>query len=297
MKAQSTASAAAEERKGRHAETGLHPAGTDGYKPKNTFTPGSAIEVLLENLKLLLLGPFVVALVTFGIVSLWPKSYTSVAYLALDETGARVADARMRSSPVLDKVLTGYKAPKATLEARRRYIEDNRRIIVAAGESQKTSNLFRLEYTDGDPATAQKVNSLFIEAWLESTRPAPDKRDAIEAEIERADTQSKSISKLIERLEKDAPSLIAQSLQGELATPILGLIAKRDQNLATLITLRNSLSGVSRDVIFGTPDLPEEPSWPRRGIITILAAFAAALLLLAFVILRRFVVAPSRRGS
>jgi hypothetical protein len=270
------------ERKDVQPEVYQKPSARSGFGFEALFA------LVLENLKLLLLGPVIAGLVAFGIASFLPKSYTSVAYLALDETGARVADARMRSTPVIDKVLSEITAPRETLEARRRFVDGNLRMVVAAGESQKTSSLFRLEYSDRSPQVAQKVNSLFLEAWLESTKPAPDKRAAIEAEIERTDAQTKSISLLIDRLQKDAPSLVAQSLQGELATPILGLITKRDQNLANLVTLRNSLNGVSRDVLFGPPDLPEEPSWPKRGIITILAAFVTGLLLLMFVILRRF---------
>jgi hypothetical protein len=245
-------------------------------------------DLIKDNLKLLVLGPILATLVAFAVTSGLPKWYTSVAYLELYEAGARIADARMRSSPVLDKVLSEYNAPQGTLEGRRRFLEDNRHVSVAAGETQRTSNLFRLEYSDKSPQVAQKVNTLFIEAWIESTKPRPDLRAIIEAEIERTDTQAKSISQLIDRLQKDASSLLAQGPQGELATPILGLIAKRDQNLAQLITLRNSLNGMSRDVIFGKPDLPEEPSWPRRGMITILAGFLAALLLLIFVLVRRF---------
>jgi hypothetical protein len=262
----------------------------EAYKPsaKNGFGFEALFALVLQNLKLLLLGPVMAGFFAFGIASFLPRSYTSVAYLALDETGARVADARMRSIPVIDKVLAEVSVPQNTLEARRRFVDGNLRMVVAAGESQKTSGLFRLEYSDRSPQVAQKVNSLFLEAWLESTKPAPDKRAAIEAEIERTEAQTKSISLLIDRLQKDAPSLVAQSLQGELATPILGLITKRDQNLANLVTLKNSLNGVSRDVLFGAPDLPEEPSWPKRGIITLLAASVTGLLLLMFVILRRF---------
>jgi hypothetical protein len=265
------------------------PEESNGGGPKNASTLGAFVTLISDNLKLLVLGPIVVGIVALGVASAWPKSYTSVAYLALDENEARAADVRMRSTPVLDKVLAEFKVQGNTLEARRRHIEENRRIIVAAGTSPKISSLFRLEYTDRDPAIAQKINSIFIEAWLGTTRPAPDRRATLEADIERTELQAKSISQLIERLERDSPSLLAQnSLQGELATPILGLIAKRDQNLANLIMMRNSLKGVSRDVVFGAPDLPEEPSWPRRGIITVLAAFTAGLLLLVFVILRRF---------
>jgi uncharacterized protein involved in exopolysaccharide biosynthesis len=289
MKAEfaATSSSDAEERPGIGAEIARRQAGAD--LPKDAYGFGAFVEVILANLKLLLLGPAIAGLVAFGIASVLPKSYTSVVYLSFDEAAARIADARMRSTHVLDKVLAGFNAPQATLEARRRYIEENRRIVVAAGDTQKTSKLFRMEYSNGDPVVAQKVNSLLIEAWLESTKPQPDGRAVIEAEIERVDAQAKSISRMIERLEKDSPSLVAQqSLQGELATPILNLIAKRDENLSNLITLRNSLNGISRDVIFGAPDLPEEPSWPRRGMITVLAVTVTALLLLLFVIVRRF---------
>jgi hypothetical protein len=276
-------------RKNADPQTVSYQTGTRG---RSSTGPAFGLEALgaaiLESLKLLLLGPVIVGVVAFGIVNVLPKWYTSVVYLNLDETGARTADVLMRSTPVLDKVLTEFKAPRDTLEARRRFLEDNRRIRVAPGDIQRTSNLFRMEYSDRDPRVAQKVNTLFIEAWLESTRPPPEKRATIEAEIERTDLQAKSISQLIDRLQKDATSLVAQSLQGELATPLSGLIAKRDQSLAILITLRNSLKGLSRDVVFGTPDLPEEPSWPKRGIITLLAGFTAGLLLLMFVIFRRF---------
>jgi hypothetical protein len=277
------------ERRNSDAQPVLHKAAASARPVfRRRLSVKTLADLIKDNLKLLVLGPILAALVAFAVTSALPRWYTSAAYLVLDEAGARTADARMRSSPVLDKVLSEYNAPRGTLEGRRRFLEDNRHLGVAAGETQRTSNLFRLEYSDESPQIAQKVNTLFIEAWLESTKPGPELRATIEAEVERTDTQSKSISELIDRLQKDAPSLVAQSLQGEFATPILGLIAKRDQNLAQLITLRNSLNGKTRDVIFGKPDLPEEPSWPRRGMITILAGFLAALLLLIFVLMRRF---------
>jgi hypothetical protein len=248
-----------------------------------------AVQIILANAKLLVLGPALAALVAFGIASFLPKSYTSAVYLRLDEGEARAADALMQSIPVIDRVLAEYTPPEATLDARRTHIEKNRRIVLAAGETQKTSKLFRMEYSDRNPTVAQRVSSRLIAAWLESTKPPPDKRAAIEAEIERTEIQAKAITQLIERLEKDAPSLVAaQSLQGELATPIASLLAKRDENLASLIRLKNSLKGLSEDVVFGTPSLPDVPSWPNRGILVILTTVVTALLLIVFVILRRF---------
>jgi hypothetical protein len=243
--------------------------------------------LVLENLKLLLVGPVVVGVIAFGIASALPKWYTSTAYLSLDEAGARAADSLMRSTPVLDKVLAKLDAPRDGFEARYKSLDSNRRIVVAPGEIQNASKLFRLEYSDRDPRAAQKINSLFVDAWLDSTKPPPKKRRVIEAEIERRELQAKSISQLLDRLQKDATSLVTQSQQGELATPMMNLIEKRDENLEALVSLRESLNGLSSDVVFGPPDLPGEPSWPKKAIITILAVIVSTLLLLVFVILRR----------
>ena len=147
-------------------------AATGGKYPLTGSRIGEFVDAIADHLKLLLLGPIIAALVVLGIVSMLPKSYTSVAYLALDETGARVADARMRSAPVLDKVLSDFRAPRDTLEARRRFVAGNLRIVVAEGETQRTSGLFRMEYSDRNPLVAQKVNSLFIEAWLDFDQAA-----------------------------------------------------------------------------------------------------------------------------
>jgi hypothetical protein len=281
-----TPSPDSEARENIRADSGRRQADADPLKYATSFDAFTAM--ILRHLKLLLLGPVIAGLVAFGAASFLPKWYTSAVYLNLDETAARQADARMRSAPVLDKVLAGIKAPQNTLEENRRFIEENRRIVVAAGDAQKTAKLFRLECSNKDPVAARNICSFLIEAWLASTKPGPDKSASIQAEIERTETQVKSVTQLIDRLQKDAPTLVAQSLQGELATPILGLITKRDESLSNLITLRNSLNGTSHDVVFGAPDLPEEPNWPKRGVITILAAAAMELLLLLFVILRRF---------
>jgi hypothetical protein len=82
------------------------------------------------------------------------------------------------------------------VEARRALLARNRRIVVAPGELQKTSSLYRLEYSDRDPHVAQKVNALLVEAWLDFTKPPPEKRSSIEAEIERRDSLAKSISQM-----------------------------------------------------------------------------------------------------
>ena len=245
------------------------------------------LRIIATNLKLLIASALLAGIAGFTVASFTTKYYRSSAYLSFGEDLARAANSIMSSPQTLDKVLAKIKVPGDTIEARRRYIDSNRSIVVAPKEIPRTSKLFRLDFVSPDPHVAQQVNTLFIEAFIESTKPPPNKASVIKADIERNEVQAKSISELLERLAKEAPSLLVQnSLQGELATPIVALIGKRDQNLANALALKQQLLGVSEDIVFWPPDLPEEPVWPQRSLIAALSAIGGGLLMLAFAALR-----------
>jgi uncharacterized protein involved in exopolysaccharide biosynthesis len=238
------------------------------------------------NLKLVFVGALLAGIAGLAWASVRTKYYMSSAYLRLDENAARSASAMMSSPVTLDKVLAKITVPGNTIEARRRYIEGNRRMVVAPNEIPRTSKFFRLDVTNTDPRAAQQINTLLLQSWIESTKPPPYRARTLEAEIERLESQTKTITELLERLSKEAPTLIAEnSMQGELATPIVALTTKRDQNLAAISGLKEQLLGLTEDVILSPPDLPEESVSARRGLIAVLSAIAGGLLTLAFVLL------------
>ena len=228
-----------------------------------------------------------------------------MAHLDLDEAGAQAADARMRSIPVVDRVLSRYDAPGTTVEARRRYIERNTRIMIAPGASRKTARLYRMEYSDRSPTIARRVNELLLDAWLESTKPGPEERAASDAEIQRLDARAKAAANIISELESDASDHSLRSMRGALVEMIVSLSIRQEETLAKLARLRKPMSGVTRDVIIGEPSLPEEASWPNRAVIVILTVAATGLLLAIFVALRpglrtyawRFPGAPANPSS
>lgn len=245
------------------------------------------LRIIATNLKLLIASALLAGIAGFAVASLKPKYYTSSAYLRIDENAARSANAVMSSPPTLDKVLSKTKVPGDTLEERRRFIDENRRIVVAPNEIPRTSKFFRLDFTSRDPRAAQQINTLLIEAWIEATKPPPFRASTLQTDIDRIESQTKTISDLLERLSKDAPTLLAEnSMQGELATPMVALMAKRDQNRAAIAALKEQLLGVTEDVVFGPPDLPEEPDPSRRSLIAALSAIGGGLLMLAFLALR-----------
>lgn len=245
------------------------------------------LRTIANNLKTLIAGVLLGGAAGFVVASTATKYYVSSAYLAINEDSARSANAIMSSPPVVDKVLAKIRVPGDTVEARRRFIDDSRRIVVAPNEIPRTSKMYRLDFTGTDPHFAQQANSLLIGSWIESTKPPPNRSHVIQTEIDRLELQATTISDLLEKLMKEAEPLLSQtSIQGEFATPIVGLVTKRDQNLATVITLKQQLLGVSEDVIFSPPGLPEESVSPRRGLIAVLSAVGGGLLMLAFFMLR-----------
>jgi uncharacterized protein involved in exopolysaccharide biosynthesis len=243
--------------------------------------------IVATNLKLLIAGALLAGIAGYVVASSKTKYYTSSAYLRMDENGARSANAIMSSPVTLDKVLAKIKVPGDTIEARRRFIDGNRRMVVAPGEIPRTSKFFRHDFTSSDPRVAQQVNSLILESWIEATKPPPYRTSSLQSDIERIESQTKTMSDLIDRLSKETPTLLAEnSMQGELASPIAALIIKRDQNRASIMGLKEQLLGVTEDVILSPPDLPEEPVSTRRSVIAVLWAIGGGLLMFAFVGLR-----------
>jgi hypothetical protein len=247
-------------------------------KPQRVVTVDDLMSMGWRKFLLLLIAPIAAAAIAYGIAGLLTPRYTSVAYLKLDEAGARAADALMRSSPVADKVMARLGLPEGTVDGLPR-LNDNRRIIVAAGDLQATAKLFRLEYSDKDPHVAQRINSLFIDAWLSSAGPSLERHNGLNAEIQRKNGLIEDISKQINWAVKDLSPRASQENQSEILVIIKNLLEKREQQVNQVSSLITEDNGVAPDSVFGSPDLPVKPSWPEKRIIAILAGAITALCL------------------
>lgn len=249
---------------------------------------------LAEGHRLLIAGPLVAAALAFGVTTFIPKTYTSVAYLALNAEKAQAAETMMRSPVILESLLKQHPDPKDAGTAPQQRLNSLRKAIKLSappGTSRKTASLFMLEVELRDPARAQAINKSLIEAWLEATKPKPLRKAELEEELSRAEAQFNSVSGLIQRFEEEAPKLVLpSSLQGQLATPLASLLQQRAALLKTVIELRRNLRGDNdRDVVFSPPTLPYEHSSPRRGFVTVVAALLTSAVLLLYVLLRHLI--------
>jgi uncharacterized protein involved in exopolysaccharide biosynthesis len=251
---------------------------------RGVVSVGDLISIGKKKILLLLLAPVGAALIAYAITSLVPARYTSVAYLKLDEAGARSADALMRSPPVLDKVIAGLGKPEGRIDVAPK-LNENRRIVVAAGDFETTAKLFRLEYTDREPRVAQQINHLFIDAWLATAGTSQDRRAAIEAEIQRRNVHINDLSQQINWITGDLTLRASAEKQSEILVIIKSLLERREEEVDRVSGLMSDLNNFPMDTVFSPADLPAQPSWPQKGIIAILAGAITALGLLAFVVL------------
>src|SRR5262249_49398481 len=134
----------------------------------------------------------------------------------------------------------------------------------------------------------QAINTALIDRLLEVVKPGPIKKARLEAQLKRAQAELRSISTLVERLEKETPNLVLQSsLQGELATPLVSLLQQRAVRAQSVMDLEEALAGgLDQDAIVAAPSLPVEPSGPRKLVIAIGVALVSGVVLLVLVVLR-----------
>lgn len=244
------------------------------------------VEIVWRNLKLLLIVPTLAGLGAFAVTSVTPEWYTSVAYLTLDEPGARSADAIMHSPPVLNAVSRAVGDSEQTSDPLREALDRNRRIVVAPGNVGGAAKLFRLEYSDRDPRRAQKINDAFITAWIEAEKAPPDALSKVNADIGRIQLRLTSLSELLDELLNRVQAAVDANQKNEVAVRARDLLLANHLDFADVVAVVRKMRGVSRAVVFSEPSLPQEPSWPKRTIVSVLAAFAAALIALIFVLLR-----------
>lgn len=244
------------------------------------------VEIVWRNLKLLLIVPALASLGAFAVTSLTPKWYTSVAYLTLDESAARSADAIMHSPPVLDAVSRAIGESDAASDARRKGLDRNRRIVAAPGTVQGAAKLFRLEYSNRDPRRAQQINEAFISAWIEAAKPPPDAPSKVNADLNQIQSRLSSISGLLDEMLTRVQTEVDAIQKDQIAVKTRDLLLANHLDFADVVVILRSMRTVSRATVFSNPNLPKEPSWPKRTIVSILAAFAAGLIALIFVLLR-----------
>lgn len=261
--------------------------------------------LIVENIKLLILGPAIAGLLVFGYGYLIPPRFTSHAILALPAPSPSAslvlpamptpaqASFAITSPFILDSVIqslnlaTGHSVQQARM-----------RLLGQIKLTTKDGLLF-LEVNADTPVAAQALAAAMIDAWLKSTVPGASDRADLEARLEYAENSLKYLSDVLRSVAKNgADNSRKLSIQGDGGVSAIE-VQKRYLNEA--LAIRRVFHGLSRDVVLQMPSLPTEPVKSTTFLSVSLAVLSAEFVLLLWIFLRQswkqLTLAPSSAGK
>jgi hypothetical protein len=242
------------------------------------------LAVLVEHWKVIVVATLVAGVLAYGVCLLLPKVYTSIAYLGpLEEINAKATEVVIQSAPVLDPVIEKFPQYRDgySLENRREYLNSKLSWKVVKGSPPKTA-IYTLSLDDRDPNRAQSMLSAILDRWLETLAPRPDTSARLEKTLEASEIQANDLSQVISELKKRPDALVADIRSGYYPPNIVDMMKMRTETAAKIVELTQQLRAGSRDLIFRAPNLPQEPSGPRKIIIVPVAMAVTLVVLIAF---------------
>lgn len=258
---------------------------------QSPYHPGTPIEqdevslldmlvTLVENAKLLIIGPLLVGLCALGIGYVLPQTYESVAVLQAEQLTASL----MTTAAVLDPVAIklGLAKDESAEEARS---ELRQSIKTTVGRNDK---LLTLTVSAPTPQQAQaKANAVLEQTYLRS-RPKGTVRARLEAQLAEAQGRLKNAenaaASLLKRLDSSAVSATSGN---ELARGYAELLNVTNAAQNQVSALEAQLEGLSDAQLIQAPTLPQKTSQPKKALLAIGATLATGLALLLVVFIQQ----------
>ena len=235
--------------------------------------------VIAENLRLLVLGPLLAALLALGIVSFLPRTWESVTLL---RGGSPTLATVVTSPAVLLPVarVQGVPAGKALDAA----VEDLRK-RVKANFNAKDQVLTVTVTADTPDAALALGNRIFGQLKLASA-PAGPERTRLESQIadisRREEQLDGSIQALSARL-REAPGAASSDSVRSYGQ----LISTAHQLSADRMVIAKQLAGVDESNLLQAPSLPDRPVSRKGAVVALVSALATGFLLLLWVFARQ----------
>lgn len=244
-----------------------------------------ALLALSRRLRLLVLGPLIVASLVVGALLALPSSFHSQAIIVLPlpkptvteigtlsasvpatALGLAQAASVMKSPMVLDKVFLAMNPGSGTPD------DKKRNALAARIQASPTKDgLLKIDVTAASALEAQKTADLLIDAWLVTTKPAPKQQAELENRLAHAR----------ENLRKTQAILASQKSS---FLSVAGLGELLDRFFYQSLEIERQLSGLNRDVVLQSPTLASGPVSQPYATVFLLVAFGVELLMIIWIL-------------
>jgi capsular polysaccharide biosynthesis protein len=236
------------------------------------------LQTIVDNLRLLVIGPILVGLLALGWASFLPKTYQSTAILNADQTTASL----MHSAAVLDPIASqlGYTPLMSSDEARAEL-----KAQVKANFSAK-DKLLTLTAQANSPQAAQALAQAVLQQAYIQSQPRDSAKLRLQKQLTQAQTREKEATQTAQLLGRklDAAGSAGAS---EVAQGYAQMIAVVKDSQNTQIDIERQLQGLDASALVQEATLPTKHSSPKRSMIATITALAAGFALLLFVLIRQ----------
>lgn len=249
------------------------------------FTLLDLLLVVVDNLRLLVLGPLLAGLLAFVGVSLMPKAYESTAILKANQATASLVN----SASVLDPVAASLGLTKK-LGADDARLELKKKI---KGHLNAKDSLLTLTARSETPQGAQALSQAVLTYTYLNSQPRDSEKLRLQKQLEQAITREKQANQAAMVLAK---KLESNSGVSETAQGYAQLMRVVQESQAVQIDIERQLNGLDSSALVQEPTLPIKHVSAKRGLVTVMTVQAAGFLLLIWVFVRNSL-QKSRRNT
>ena len=265
---------------------------TPTSQPDDEISLLDILVVLSENIKLLVIGPILVAAAAYGISSRLPKTYESTAWLRpvafqsvqSGQSGQGVV-ANLNSQDTLRTFLQSSEGGKWSAGLGEQEALAKLQGTLKASYNAK-QDYVSVSVTGSNPAQAQALCQALIQTGLESLKPAGHLKSQITAKINIEKKSLKEIEDIYAKLSSQLESQ-ASTAQGDKLVESLTRLQERKNDLQnSLLQLENQLAGYGEGILLQEPTLPDKPISPKKFQITLISGMLTGFVLLVWAFLR-----------
>ena len=236
------------------------------------------LQTIVENLRLLVIGPIVAGLLALAGASFWPKTFESTAILKAEPVTVSI----MQSASALDPIASslGY-TPQMPVEDARAKVKGQ----IKANFNAK-DKLLTLTAQANSPQAAQALAQAVLQQTYTQSQPRDSEKFRLHKQLAQAQAREKEANQTAQLF---ARKMDGVGLQGaaEVAQGYAQMIGVVKESQSTQLDIERALQVLDASALVQEATLPTKHVSPKRSLIAIIAGLAAGFTLLLFVFIRQ----------
>jgi capsular polysaccharide biosynthesis protein len=245
-----------------------------------TYTLLDLLVVIVDNLRLLVIGPIFIGLIVFLGASLMPKTYESTAILKSES----LTVGSINSASVLDPIVIslGY-TPKLNLDDARLKLKKQIQINVDTKDK-----LLSLTAQGETPQAAQALTQAILHQIYANSQPRDTEKLRLQKQLEQAQEREKKTNQTIQFLEENLRNKGGTGAK-EFIQGYAQLIRIVQEAQLAQADIQLKLNGIDSSSLVQDPVLPSKEVTPNRDLLTILSILSGFFSMIFLVFIRHSV--------